>query len=116
MDGLTTILPEIQSVVSSENRRHADPWLQQILWVEQERTLVFYILSPARESVAHTVAIQSCSTAVHLLAQGFETNHFTGTPAAALIDSRGEDHRNTRGRLPASASCSCAVPEQGKDI
>lgn len=46
MDGLSSIRPEIQAFVSRENRSHADPWLQQVDWVEHERTLTLYVQRP----------------------------------------------------------------------
>lgn len=46
MDGLSSIRPEIESFISRENRSHADKWLQQVNWSENERTLTLYIQKP----------------------------------------------------------------------
>ncbi|CAM9142881.1 unnamed protein product [Laminaria digitata] len=46
MDGLSSIRPEIEAFISRENRSHADKWLQQVNWAENERTLTLYIQKP----------------------------------------------------------------------
>eukprot|EP00752_Nemacystus_decipiens_P011404 g10128.t1 len=46
MAGLSSIRPEIQEFISRENRSHADPWLQQVDWVESERTLKLFVQRP----------------------------------------------------------------------
>lgn len=59
MDGLSSIKPEIEAFVSRENRSHADPWLQQVEWVDTERTLKLYTREPPQGTacVYHTIDI-----------------------------------------------------------
>lgn len=59
MDGLGSIRPEIEEFVSRENRRHADPWLQQVDWANNERTLKLYTRKPPPGQVQHVCIILS---------------------------------------------------------
>lgn len=50
-DGLGRIRVEIEDFVSRENRRHGDPWLQQVGWVEADRTLTLFVRRPPSGTV-----------------------------------------------------------------
>lgn len=67
MDGLSSIRPEIEAFISRENRSHADKWLQQVNWAENERTLTLYIQKPPSGDATDTrvpIGVPGIATAV----------------------------------------------------
>lgn len=63
MDGLSSIRPEIEAFISRENRSHADKWLQQVIWSENERTLTLHVQKPPSGDVTD-IRINSSIAAV----------------------------------------------------
>lgn len=48
-DDLSRIRVEVEQFVSRENKRNGDPWLQQVGWVEVDRTLTLVVRKPPPE-------------------------------------------------------------------
>lgn len=83
MDGLSSIRPEIEAFISRENRSHADKWLQQVNWAENERTLTLYIQKPPSGDATDTRVPIGCQVLLQLCVVFLPGSHLLLSPPPA---------------------------------